>query len=98
MDETPEMLSIQIWVLASIGSVLFTLLIWTVKQGINSFISGLKKTNAKIESLTGEIHETNLLLASHRGEIKANSDANEEQDRRLNAHSERIRALEIKTA
>ena len=98
MNQTPEMLSIQIWVLGSVGGVLFSLLIWIVKQGINNFITGLKKTNSKIEGLTEEIHETNLLLASHKGDIKANSDTNDEQDRRLNSHSDRIRALEIKTA
>ncbi len=98
MAQTPEVLNLQIWVLGSVGGILFSLLIWIIKQGLENFISGLKKTNAKIENLTGEIHELNLLLASYKGDIKANSDTNDEQDRRLNSHSDRIRELEIKTA
>ena len=97
MEQT-EALDIQIWILRSVDIGLFSVLIFILKQGLKSTIAGLKKTNDKLESLTDEVHELNVVFTSQKADIKANSDANDEQDRRLNKHSDRIRDIEISIA
>ncbi len=93
--QSPEILSVQVWILGGSGTVLLGILIYIIKQGLKSFVTGLKNTNGKLEHLTDELHKLNLLLTSHQGDIKSNSDTNAEQHKRLNKQADRLRDLEI---
>ncbi len=78
-------MEIQIWVLTGVVSLLFAILLILFKIALE-----------RIDRLIHEVHQLTSIVSSQKSDIARVLDKNNEQDRRLNDHSERIRILEIK--
>lgn len=79
--------AVQIWVLTGLVGAFFIVL-------VKIFSAGLKR----LDTLIQEVHELNITVSSHKGDIERNADKTNSQDGRLNKHSDRIRKLEINQA
>ena len=81
-------MELQIWVLTGVVTTLSAILMIVLKVSLQRLISRLDKLIDEVRGLT----ET---VSTHKSEIENLITKNNEQDKRLNVHSERIRDLEI---
>ncbi len=79
---------IQIWMLTGVVSALSTVLMIVFKTSLTRLVNWLDK-------LIDQVRELTETVGVHKNAIDSLSTKNNEQDKRLNGHSERIRELEI---
>ena len=82
-------MEVKIWVLTGVVTALATLLLVVFKMSLQRII-------ARLDKLIDEVRELTKNTGVHRKEIDQLIERNQQQDERLNGHSQRIRNLEIK--
>ena len=81
-------MEIQIWILTAAVSALSTILMVVFKTSLQRLVGRLDK-------LIDQVRELTQMVGHHKSAIDGLISKNNEQDQRLNGHSERIRNLEI---
>lgn len=76
--------SVQLWVLTGASGLLLTLVLILFKIAI-----------ARFDKLIGEVQKLNVTVTHQSSKIERADERQDEADRRLNTHSDRIRDLEL---